>query len=314
MKITGLLALIMMSISSMVFGQETNPIEIKGIVKDSKGVTLKDVNVTEKGTTNTVITNGSGEFRIKIRSAAATIVFSGVGFQTIETKVEEGKDLSILLTEDVKELSDVVVVGFGTQKKANLTGATSTVKMDQILGERPISTTQSLLQGVAPGLQVTIGSGRPGEGANMNIRGATGFSGNSFAQGSPLVLVDNTVFDGPINLIDPNEIESVTVLKDAGSAAIYGARSAFGVILINTKKGKKNQKTQFNYSNNIVFASPTNLPVKATPLQGIQALIDGGMTSYNVGQNQNLATWKNLLQEYDADPTNIRLDIHITME
>ncbi len=303
MKATVLVALIMMSISSMVFGQETNPIEIKGVVKDSKGVTLKDVNVTEKGTPNTVITNGNGEFRIKIRSAAATIVFSGVGFQTTETKVEQGKDLSIVLTEDVKELSDVVIVGFGTQKKANLTGATSTVKMDQILGERPISTTQSLLQGVAPGLQVTIGSGRPGEGANMNIRGATGFSGNGFAQGAPLVLVDNTVFDGPINLIDPAEIESVTVLKDAGSAAIYGARSAFGVILINTKKGKKNQKTQFNYSNNIVFASPTNLPVKASPLQGIQALIDGGMTTYNVGQGQNLATWKTLLQEYNADPS-----------
>ena len=121
-----------MSISSIVIGQETNPIEITGIVKDNKGVTLKDVNVTEKGTTNTVITNGNGEFRIKIRSAAATIVFSGVGFQTKEAKAEEGKDLSIVLTEDVKELSDVVVVGFGTQKKVNLTGSVCSSKRNRV--------------------------------------------------------------------------------------------------------------------------------------------------------------------------------------
>ena len=97
MKITVLLALIMMSISPMVIGQETNPVEIMGVVKDSKGVTLKDVNVTEKATTNIVITNANGEFRIKVRSASATIVFSGVGFQTKEAKVEDGKALSIHL-------------------------------------------------------------------------------------------------------------------------------------------------------------------------------------------------------------------------
>ncbi|HEX6849377.1 MAG TPA: TonB-dependent receptor [Chitinophagaceae bacterium] len=296
-----LLLVSLMFVSAIIFGQE-NPTEIKGVVKDDKGVVLRDITVTEKGTTNVAVTNASGEFKINVKVANATLVFSGVGFQTTEVKAEEGKTISIVLNTDVKELSDVVVVGFGTQKKANLTGATSTVKMDQILGERPVSTTQSLLQGVAPGLQVTIGSGRPGEGANMNIRGATGFSGNSFSQAGPLILVDNTVFDGPVNLIDPNEIESVTVLKDAGSAAIYGARSAFGVILINTKKGKKNQKTQFNYSNNIVFANPTNLPEKATSLQGIQALLDGGMTTYNVGQGQSLSTWKSLIEEYNANP------------
>lgn len=305
MKVKLLLASVAMFLSAIMFGQET--IEIKGVVKDNKGVAAQGITVTEKGTTNVVTTTKAGEFIIKVKSANASLVFTGVGFQSQELVAEQGKSLAVVLNDDVKELSDVVVVGYGTQKKANLTGATSTVKMDQILGERPVSTTASLLQGVAPGLQVTIGTGRPGEGANLNIRGATGFSNNSFTQGAPLILVDNTVFDGPLNLIDPADIETVTVLKDAGSAAIYGARSAFGVILINTKKGKKNQKTQFNYSNNIVFSSPTNLPKKATPLQGIQALIDGGLITYNVDQGQDLATWKRLLQEYEANPSKFPL-------
>ncbi len=296
-----LLALVTVLFAIAGFGQEAATRLVTGTVKDQKGNPLQSITVTEKGTTNAAITDAAGAFSIRVKTA--TLVVSGVGFQTQEVKVQDGKALAIVLADESKELSDVVIVGYGTQKKANLTGVTSTVKMDQILGERPISTTASLLQGVSPGLQVTIGSGRPGEGANLNIRGATGLTSTGFTQGAPLILVDNTVFDGPLNLIDPNDIETVTVLKDAGSAAIYGARSAFGVILINPKKGKKNQKTQFNYSNNIVFSNPTNLPQKATPLQGIQMLIDGGLTTYSVGQGQDLATWKTLLQNYEANPS-----------
>src|SRR5678816_428671 len=133
------------------------------------------------------------------------------------------------MTEDVKELSDVVVVGYGTQNKAKITGAVSSVKMDDILGDRPVTTTQSLLQGAVPGLQVTINSGQPGASSSLNVRGGTSFGSaltSGFNAASPLILVDNIPINGPLNLIDPNDIETITVLKDAGSAAIYGARSA----------------------------------------------------------------------------------------
>jgi TonB-linked SusC/RagA family outer membrane protein len=303
MKASLLLASVALFVSTLVFGQETGKVEIKGVVKDSKGIAIQGITITEKNTTNVAATNATGEFTIRVRSASATLVFSGVGFQTKETKVEEGKTFSIVMAEDVKELSDVVVVGYGTQNKAKITGAVSSVKMDDILGDRPVTTTQSLLQGAVPGLQVTINSGQPGASSNLNVRGGTSF-GSSLTSGfntaSPLILVDNIPLNGPLNLIDPNDIETVTVLKDAGSAAIYGARSAFGVVLITTKKGTKNQKAQFNYSNNFVFSTPTNLPKKASPLQMVQSLIDGGRTGYYAGQD--LATWKQLLQEYEANP------------
>ena len=303
MKATVLLALIMMSISSITFGQETNPIEIKGVVKDSKGVALKDVNVTEKATTNTVITNVNGEFRIKIRSAAATIVFSGVGFLPKETKVEEGKTVSIVLEYDVKELSDVVVVGYGTQKKANLTGATSTVKMDNILGDRPVTSTAALLQGALPGLNISISTGQPGAAApSINVRGTTDFTSGGASQNTgPLIVVDNVPFPGQLTLLDPNDIESVTVLKDASSSAIYGARAAFGVVLITTKSGKKNQKAQFTYSNNFVRSTVAPLPKKASPLQFIQSYIDGQNSTGKYG-GIDLFVYRDLLTDYALHP------------
>ncbi len=303
-----LLMVMSLFIVSAGFSQENAPGVITGVVKDAKGAPLQSITVAEKGTSNAVITSAEGTFSIKVKTGTATLVFSGVGFAGQEIKITDNKPLSIVLIDESKELSDVVVVGFGTQKKAKVIGAVSTMKMDEVLGERPVSTTSSLLQGVIPGLQVSITSGQPGAGSNLNVRGGTSFGTSltgSIQNGGPLILVDNTPLNGPLNLIDPNDIESITVLKDAGSAAIYGARSAFGVVLVTTKKGTKNQKIQFNYSNNIVFATPTNLPEKATPLQTVQHYIDGGRTSYY--GNQDLATWRSLLQEYEQDPSKYPL-------
>jgi TonB-dependent SusC/RagA subfamily outer membrane receptor len=286
-----LLALVMISLASIAFAQNGEGRRITGTVKDEKGASLPGITVTEKGTSNAVATNEKGGFSIRVKQVAS-LVFTAVGFEAQELKVTVNTLLAITLKDDTKALSDVVVVGYGIQKK-------------EILGERPVSTTASLLQGVTPGLQVTIGSGRPGEGASLNIRGATGFGSalnSSIATGAPLILVDNTVYDMPLNSIDPNDIETVSILKDAGAAAIYGARSAFGVILIQTKKGKKNQKPQFNFSNNIIFASPTNLPEKATPKRSIQALLDGGLTNYSVGQGQDLKKWIQYFDDYEANP------------
>src|SRR5690606_11484287 len=145
-----------------------------------------------------------------------------------------------------------------------------------------------------PGMQVTFGSGRPGQSTDLNIRGITSING-----GSPLILVDNV----PMSLdnVNPKDIQNVTVLKDAAAASIYGARAAFGVVLITTKKGAKNQPTQFNYSTNLTSSSATSRPEKASPLEFIQALKDFGNTTYWTGQNVD--TWLGLLQEYQSNPT-----------
>jgi TonB-linked SusC/RagA family outer membrane protein len=305
MKAKLLLAFVTLFTSAIIFAQE-NPVEISGFVGDSKGLGLQGISVTEKNTTNITTTNSRGEFRIKVKSANVILVFSGTGFHSKEAGVEAGRTNSIVLIEDVKEMSDVVVVGYGTQSKTKVTGATSTVKMDDVLKDRPVSNLGVLLQGASPGLQISVNSGQPGASSSWNVRGGTDFGTSATStinSGGPFILVDNVPYNGPTNLLDPNDIESVTVLKDAGSAAIYGARSAFGVILITTKSGKKNQKTQFDYSNNFVFSSPTNLPVKATPMQQVQAWIDGGMTAAYNG-NQNLTRWMQLLSDYQKNPGN----------
>jgi TonB-linked SusC/RagA family outer membrane protein len=299
-----LLAICAIACTTLSHAQEAATHLVSGVVKNEKGIGIPGITVTEKGTANAVSTNDNGAFTIQV-NANATLLLTGIGFESQEIKVANNKSLSITMTAEAKSLSDVVVVGYGSQKRAKVTGAVATVKMDEILGERPVSTTASLLQGVTPGLQVTIPSGKPGEAGTLNIRGATDFGtalNSPIATGAPLILVDNTVFDMPLTLIDPNDIESITVLKDAGAAAIYGARSAFGVILITTKKGLKNQKPVFNYSNNFVFSTPDNLPVKATPKESIQALIDGGLTNYTVGQGQDLNKWIGFFNQYEKSP------------
>ncbi|UZJ65377.1 TonB-dependent receptor plug domain-containing protein [Sphingobacterium sp. KU25419] len=153
---------------------------------------------------------------------------SNVGFISQEIKVSQSF-MTITLQEDLTSLAEVVVVGYGTQKKANLTGAVSSVEMDKVLGDRPVSSSSQALQGALPGLQVTFGGGRPGTGTDLNIRGVTSING-----GSPLILVDNV----PMNMddVNPKDILNVTVLKDAAAASIYGARAAFGVIWLQPKK------------------------------------------------------------------------------
>ena len=206
------------------------------------------------------------------------------------------KSLSkIRLKEDSRLIDEVVVVGYGVQKKANLTGAVSSVKMDEVLGDRPVVSVSDALKGAMPGLQITGNSGRPGEEMSFNIRGVNSLDKN----GKPLVLVDNVEMD--INMLDPNDIESVTVLKDAASSAIYGARAAFGVILITTKKGSDSTRLSINYSNNFSFSRPANMPRKATPLQTVQAYKDMGTINYQSGQNVD--TWLDLLKEYNANPS-----------
>ena len=269
--------------------------KIQGKVTDTTGGPIPGATVKVKGTNMVAVTDAQGSYTITVPNSDAVLVFSYVGYVSQEIKVGNRTVLDVTLREGKNGLNEIVIVGYGSQSKAQVTGAISSVKMSEVLGDRPVSTTSALLLGVVPGLQVTIGSGQPGSGTSFNT------SGGSINTGSPLILVDNVPFNGGLNLINPDDIETISVLKDAGSAAIYGGRSAFGVVLITMKKGKKSQKAQFQYSNNITFANAVNLPVKATPLQFLKSLTDAGTTSYYAGQN--VATWTQLENQYLANPS-----------
>ena len=213
----------------------------KGVVKDAAGEPVIGASVVVKGTTNGTITDLDGNFSLPNAQKGDIIQISFVGYQTVE-QVWNGKTLNITLQDDTHALDEVVVVGFGTQKKVDLTGAVSQVKMEDVLGDRPIVSASAALQGAMPGLMVS-GSSSPGQAKSFNIRGTLSING-----GAPLVLIDNV--EGDINALNPDDIESVSILKDAASAAIYGARAAGGVILVTTKRPKNDTKFQFNYSFN----------------------------------------------------------------
>ena len=266
---------------------------LTGVVTDSSGAPVIGANVVVEGTSNGTTTDSAGQFTLTGVAADASVQVSFIGCVTQVVKVDNRTRLEIVLEEDTALLDDVVVVGYGVQKRANLTGAVSSVNMSEVLGDRPVVSIGDALLGAMPGLQVTGTSGRPGSEYSFNIRGT-----NSINGGKPLVLVDNVEMD--INMLDPNDIESVSVLKDAGSAAIYGARAAFGVILITTKKGSKGSRMSVDYSNNFSFSNAADLPRKATPLQTVQAYKDMGWEGYRTGENVD--TWLGLLKEYESNP------------
>lgn len=203
----------------------------KGVVKDVTGESVIGASVVVKGTTNGTITDFDGNFSLDNVKKGDVLLISYVGYQTEEVKWN-GASLNVILKEDSKTLSEVVVVGYGTQKKANLSGAVAQVSSEE-LTNRPISNVSSGLQGLMPGVTITAGQGRPGEdGSTIRIRGV-----GTLNNASPYILIDG-VESGSMNDIDPNDIESISVLKDASSAAIYGSKASNGVILITTKRGK----------------------------------------------------------------------------
>ncbi len=299
--IVSAIVLFQLAISLNVMAQ--NAATVKGLVTDELNKPLPGVSVTAKnlngGPPLTTQTDLDGIFQFKsLQAGSYSFVLRFIGYeaQTLSGYNLKGGDIISLtakLKEETSNLKDVVVVGFGTQKKVNLTGAVATVKMDEILGDRPITSTSQLLQGASPGLQVTTNSGQPGTGSNLNIRGFTSING-----GSPLVLVDNVAMN--MDDVNPKDIATVTVLKDASASSIYGARAAFGVILITTKQGGRNQPIKFEYSGNLANTSPSTLPQKTTVTQFVQALNDFGTTSYWAGQN--VSTWADLLQQYQQNP------------
>ncbi len=224
---------------------------IKGVVTDNFGPVL-GANVLVKGTTNGVITDMDGKFTLSNVPEGAVLQVSFIGYVTREIKVAGQTTFNIQLSEDAKALEEVVVVGYGSQKKVNLTGAVGQID-SKVLESRPITSTASALQGTIPNLQITNISGEPGQSASLNVRGTTSING-----GSPLVLVDGVEMS--LDLVNPNDIANVTVLKDAAASAIYGVRAAFGVVLVTTKSPQKAEKVTVNYTGNISFAKPSIMP------------------------------------------------------
>lgn len=225
--------------------------QITGVVTDEKGEPIIGANVVEKGTTNGVITDFDGKFILNITPDAVTQI-SYIGYNTQEVKVGNQSSLSIKLIEDAQALSEVVVVGYGTQTKVNLTGAVSTIGKDDLL-DRPVTNISSAIQGLTPGVTVTSGTGQPGsDGSTIRIRGV-----GTLNTADPYILVDG-IETGTFDSLDPNDIESISVLKDAASAAIYGSKAANGVILVTTKRGK-NGKATVSYSGNVSFSNVSTL-------------------------------------------------------
>ena len=260
-----------------------------GVVKDDTGETVIGASVVVKGTTNGIITDLDGYFTIPDVKKGSIIQISFVGYKTMEV-VFDGKPLNVILKADAQVLEEVVVVGFGTQKKIDLTGAVSQVKMEDVLGDRPVVSASAALQGAIPGLMVS-GASSPGQTKSFNIRGDLSING-----GSPLVLIDNV--EGDINALNPDDIESVSVLKDAASSAIYGARAACGVVLITTKRPKSDAKFQFNYSFNQGWENSLTKPEQASLADYITAYEEAGYSSQYWAGNGQVSKWKEYLQQY----------------
>ncbi|MFA6083983.1 SusC/RagA family TonB-linked outer membrane protein [Mucilaginibacter sp.] len=259
-----LLALLFLSVQAMA-QQKT----ITGKVTSADdGNALPGVSIKIKGTPNGVTTDLNGSYSIKA-SNGQVLVFSFLSFATQEVTIKNLTTIDVKLGADTKSLNEVVVVGYGTQKRANLTGAVSTVDT-KVLQSRPITDVARGLQGVVPGLTITTATGDLGTDPKIRLRGLVGSINTGAAGAAPLILVDNVEIPS-LQLINPDDIESISVLKDAASASIYGTRAAFGVILITTKTGKRNGTNRITYSNNFAWSSPTNQIELASAADNSQA-------------------------------------------
>lgn len=242
----GILAIsLFMLVSVPLYAQN---VSVSGTVTDDTGQPLPGVSILEKGTSNGATTDVDGKYNIRVAGEASTLVFSFIGFQTQEIAVSNRSNIDLSLQPDVTSLDEVIVTGYSVDRRRELTGSVSTVKAKD-LTYAPSGNVEQMLQGRVPGVTV-ITNGQPGTTSQIRVRGFGSFGGNA-----PLYVVDG-VPTADVNFINPDDIESTTVLKDAAAASIYGARAASGVIVYTTKRGKKDQKLNVTYDNLIGFTDP----------------------------------------------------------
>jgi TonB-linked SusC/RagA family outer membrane protein len=238
----------------VLYKQASKAVVVRGKVTDATGNPLNGVSVSVKGNTGGTSTNAEGNFTLSVADEEATLVFSYVGFTAQEVPLNGRTVVNVTLVSSTASVGEVVVVGYGTQKRENVIGSIATLQGDK-LANRPVTQLQNALTGQLPGVTVTQRNGRPGSASGaISIRGVGSFGADPAA----LILVDGIPVGG-FNDIDPNDVENISVLKDASSAAIYGARAANGVILVTTKSGAKG-KTKITYNGYAGYQKPTALP------------------------------------------------------
>ena len=243
---------------------------VSGRILDSSGQPVPGASVIEKGTTNGVNTDIDGKFTISVKSGSSLEV-SCIGYETISVAASE--NMSVTLKEDTQFLDEVVVVGFGTQKKVNMTGSVAAVDVDKAFGSKPITDVSKGLQGVVPGLSITYNSNDLNASPTMKIRGTGSINGDN----APLILLDGVEVPD-LSFVNPDNIKSISVLKDAASASIYGSRAAWGVVLITSKDGSAvKDKVSITYSNNFSWNQPIGLPKYITDKEGVLAQLEEGM-------------------------------------
>ncbi|RLD35921.1 MAG: TonB-dependent receptor, partial [Bacteroidetes bacterium] len=265
--------MLLVVLSGSLYAQERT---ITGKVTDvSDGSSLPGVNIAVVGTAQGTITDMDGIFSIKLSGDNASLSFSFMGYTTKTIAVGSQTNINVTLEASDVGLEEVVVVGYGTMKKENLTGAVATVDVVKALEARPIADVGRNLQGVVSGLTVTYASGNINDDANIKLRGFGSVNGSS----DPLVLIDGV--EGKLSDVNPEAVASISVLKDAASTSIYGARAAFGVILVTTKKGKAG-KTTVNYSNNFSWSTPI-FDLKHAPMDPLMDAIHTAKERNNGG-------------------------------
>ncbi|UII20683.1 SusC/RagA family TonB-linked outer membrane protein [Fulvivirga ligni] len=275
--------LFLLILSTTAWAQST----VTGIIKDADGNALPGVSIVVEGTTQGTISDAEGKYSLQVKNQNASLSFSFIGFQSQTIPVGNQNTINVTLNEDVELLSEVVVVGYGTVKKTDLTGSVASVKLDEVK-DIPANSVERVLQGRAAGLQVTTNSQDPGAGATVRIRGGSSL----LASSDPLVVVDGFPLGsaGDLKQINPADIESVEVLKDASASAIYGSRGANGVIIISTRKAKTG-KTEFSIKQQTTvsqFTSKLNLwrdPVLMAQLSNESRTNGDGFQPIYVGAN-----------------------------
>lgn len=263
---------------------------ITGHVVDATGAPLEGVTITIKGTTSSTSTDSGGGFTINAAQLPVTLTASRVGYSSSEVTVTGAASVSITLRSSTTGIDEVVVVGFGSQKKENLTGSVTSITMSEVVESRPVTSLSAGLSGQAPGLYVNQGSGKPGgDGGTLRVRGQ-----GTLNNANPLVVIDGVV--GDMNLINPQDVQSISVLKDAASASIYGSRAANGVILITTKRGTADD-FKLSYSNYFSTQQPSNVFSMVSNYADYMELVNEGY--YNGDPNatpifsqENIDLWR----------------------
>ncbi len=270
-------------------------VTITGVVTDNTEPVIGASVLVKENQTGT-ITDFDGNFTLTHVPPGATLQISYIGYLTQEVKLGSERHLHIVLKEDSQTLDEVVVVGYGTQKKVNLTGSVGQID-SKVIESRPVMNATSALQGTIPNLQILPSSGDPSAETTLNVRGTTSING-----GGPLVLVDGVEMS--LDMINPNDIANVTVLKDAAAAAIYGVRAAFGVVLVTTKTAGSDMKTNVSYSGSVAFSQATRLPKMVKTSWEHAEFVNLAITNSGSGNPAFLPSQIERMKAYDQDPKN----------